>query len=1160
MKTYRIYDDGYWYYGEIEAIRRGNADIMLKNGNMTVAVFHVTVSGTKTVTASFNLNGGSGSVASIPATIEEGSETATITLPEAPARSGYEFLGWADSASATTIQYYAGQEVAISNNKTFYAVWQKVSGQIQYMKLNRVSGSTYTYAKDGNPVSVNNLNDPYTVNHVVSYDDYWLAGWSTVKPDASYAFVSNRSDFMRNGETIIPREKMHLDQDVLTLYPVFIYNYAQLTIAVRADGVAPQEPAVNNDKYYYFAGGDGYTKVSVTKYLNAPYAIFSSGQEMEDVFKDEYFDPDMKDTVADNIYNLRPNFLDTDEEYITFYICKYQMNDKTYHLDGTKRARENAYLDYDVNGGQNKPRSVTTRIGGTATVDNSGITTRTGYRFLTWNTKADGTGTTYAPGSTITLSKDILDSNNRIILYAQWIANTDTKYTVQWIDKDTNAVIKSEERGGTTGKPVEVKEADKTLTGYAFDAANTNNVLSGIVAPDESLVLKLYFKKVYTVSYEDTIQSGVTMPDAETVERNATYTVAGNPADFVVENLGYTFLGWSTNANATTAEYACGDTFTVTEDKVLYAIWLKLDLTNEIVTYDGTGHSLNLETPAGLDVVSMYYITHGIEADGTEIPDTRSDTLPEYTNAGLYGYEAYYTVRTGSATSTVTRAGTLTIKPADVTFTGDDKEKTYDGTPLTADGVTMRVTSGQIYAVDGKGVATWTVSGSQTLVGQSTYTVTLPTDINAYTNPKVPYNYNITAVGGKLVVNPTENATLKYQITLNGKTGQATYNGQNQEYSGLTASANLNLQANDGFFDRIVTSFTGDINYDFTVKDENGVSETYRIVVDADSIKVTGKDAGTYNYTPEISSIQDSSGKDASALFAVTVNPGTFVINKAPLTVTSEGAEKDYDGTPLTNDTVTVDGLVNGETVTATATGSITYPGQTANTIQLTWDGTAKENNYAVTKNERNLVVKTNAHALKLTIKANGASVFYNGAAQEVTGFTTETTRTIGGEDVTAVEATVNIGGENTTYYVVGATAVATGTDAGDYISTIDTNGVKVYDADGTEVTNEFAVEATPGTLNIKKRNVTITSASASKVYDGSAVTAESIETVTAYDDNGNGFVSGEGVAAYSFTYEDGQAIYAGDNKRNTFNYTLQTNTKADNYVITKVAGALVIN
>ena len=1168
VKTYRIYDDGYWYYGEIEAIRRGNADIMLKNGNMTVAVFHVTVSGTYTVTASFNLNGGSGSVASIPATIEEGNETATITLPDAPERSGYEFLGWTDDASSNTVKYAAGQQVQITKSTTFYAVWQKTGGQIQFMKLDSVSGRTsytYSYSKDGSAINVNNLDAEYTITKAnPTKSGYTFYGWSAqVVPDNTYAFVYNRADFIPAGTTtIIPRNYMNANDDELKLYPVFVSNSAQLTIAVRRDGMIPQEPKINYDAYDYFAGSDNMPKVSTAAYLNFPYAYFGNDADMQAMLKPEKFDPaDLSD--PGNIYNLRTNIVDHNEQYIDFYICKYQFNDQTYHLDGTKRDREHsAYLDYDVNGGQNKPASQTTVIGGTLTVSpttlsDGKVVSRTGYKFTNWNTKKDGTGTPYAPGSSITLSQSILDEQNRVILYAQWIPNSDTAYEVQWIDSSDDSLIKNVMRSGRTADTAEVEETDKTLAGYVFEADNTKNVLSGQIAPDGSLVLKLYFKKVYTVSYEDTIQSGVTMPDAETVERNATYTVAGNPADFVVENLGYTFLGWSTNANATTAEYACGDTFTVTEDKVLYAIWLKLDLTNEIVTYDGTGHSLNLETPAGLDVVSMYYITHGIEADGTVIPDTRSDTLPEYTNAGIYGFEAHYTVRAGGSTTTFNRAGTLTILPADVTFTGTDKEKTYDGKPLTADGVTMSVTSDQkIYAVDGKGVKTWIVSGSQTLVGQSTYTATPAT----YTNAKVPYNYNITAVGGKLVVNPTDNATLKYQITLNGKNGQATYNGQDQEYSGLTASANLNLQANDGFFDRIVTSFTGDINYDFTVKDENGVSETYRIVVDADSIKVTGKDAGTYNYTPEISSIQDSSGKDASALFAVTVNPGTFVINKAPLTVTSEGAEKDYDGTPLTNDTVTVDGLVNGETVTATATGSITYPGQTANTIQLTWDGTAKENNYAVTKNERNLVVKTNAHALKLTIKANGASVFYNGAAQEVTGFTTETTRTIGGEDVTAVEATVNIGGENTTYYVVGATAVATGTDAGDYISTIDTNGVKVYDANGTEVTNEFAVEATPGTLNIKKRNVTITSASASKVYDGSAVTAESIETVTAYDDNGNGFVSGEGVAAYSFTYEDGQAIYAGDTKRNTFNYTLQANTKADNYVITKVAGALVIN
>ena len=42
----------------------------------------------------------------------------------APSRSGYKFLGWADSSSATSAKYSAGSEVTITGNKTLYAVWQ----------------------------------------------------------------------------------------------------------------------------------------------------------------------------------------------------------------------------------------------------------------------------------------------------------------------------------------------------------------------------------------------------------------------------------------------------------------------------------------------------------------------------------------------------------------------------------------------------------------------------------------------------------------------------------------------------------------------------------------------------------------------------------------------------------------------------------------------------------------------------------------------------------------------------------------------------------------------------------------------------------------------------------------------------------------------------
>ncbi|WP_161934669.1 InlB B-repeat-containing protein, partial [Lactococcus lactis] len=49
-------------------------------------------------------------------------------------------------------------------------------------------------------------------------------------------------------------------------------------------------------------------------------------------------------------------------------------------------------------------------------VDN-GVPTRSGYTFTGWNTSADGSGTSYAPGADLTLSNDTT-------LYAQWKEST----------------------------------------------------------------------------------------------------------------------------------------------------------------------------------------------------------------------------------------------------------------------------------------------------------------------------------------------------------------------------------------------------------------------------------------------------------------------------------------------------------------------------------------------------------------------------------------------------------------------------------------------------------------------------------------------------------------------------------------------------------------
>ena len=85
-------------------------------------------------------------------------------------------------------------------------------------------------------------------------------------------------------------------------------------------------------------------------------------------------------------------------------------------------------------------------------------------------------------------------------------------------------------------------------------------------------------------------------------------------------------------------------------------------------------------------------------------------------------------------------------------------------------------------------------------------------------------------------------------------------------------------------------------------------------------------------------------------------------------------------------------------------------------------------------------------------------------------------------------------------------------------------------------------------TYKITKRSVTLTSATVSKVYDGSALTNTSITV------SGDGFVEGEG-ASYEVT---GTQTEVG-NSANSFEYKLNEKTLASNYNITKVVGTLTI-
>ena len=248
----------------------------------------------------------------------------------------------------------------------------------------------------------------------------------------------------------------------------------------------------------------------------------------------------------------------------------------------------------------------------------------------------------------------------------------------------------------------------------------------------------------------------------------------------------------------------------------------------------------------------------------------------------------------------------------------------------------------------------------------------------------------------------------------------------------------------------------------------------------------------------------------------------SYKVTPKEYTVTTDSATKTYSGTALTAGGK-VEGIVSGETVEFTTTGSQTEVGTSKNTYEFVWKS-AKATNYTLAKEsigkltvKAKSIVPDDSDKTGITVSEPSDSKYDGKEHKEV--LTVTDTKT--GKDLIA----------NKDYTVVYSDDLV---NAGTV--TIKVSGLGNYSGSFTK------------TYKITKRSVTLTSATVSKVYDGSALTNTSIAV------SGDGFVEGEG-ASYEVT---GTQTEVG-NSANAFEYKLNENTLASNYSITKVVGTLTI-
>ena len=897
---------------------------------------------------------------------------------------------------------------------------------------------------------------------------------------------------------------------------------------------------------------------------------------------------------------------------------------------------------------------------------------KAGYNFVSWNTQADGKGTSFAPGA-----EARVNGEGKNVLYAIWEA-AEQNYTVEFYYENADGTYTIDNtltatRTAKTGETVSVTEDDKAKTKdaqYVFDPKNGNNVLSGEIPATGTLVLKLYFKlntAQYTIHH---YLLGTMIPVApdQPGTMQIGQTLTAEPATERMEG---------TNVHS----YAPRKTITITADptKNVITVYYTKDVTfigqSDTLTYNSNEQELSGITVSGLRDGDTY-TGLSYSAKGKDVGEYTGVFTGDPTFTDASGKEvSYYNV--------ILRPGMLTINAnaaeVTVTITGNTGTKVYNGSEQSVTGYTTDVGSKtidvalkegskaeakgtdadhypmgltandftvtsknysniKVVVVDGYlditpitdevtvtitgntdtkvyNATEQSVTGYTTDVGEKTITVALKegskaeakgTDADHYpmgltandftVTSKNYSNIKVVVVDGYLEITPI---TDEVTVTITGNTDTKVYNGKEHAVTGYTTDvgdktitvalkegkaaeakgtnantypmglteadftvtsdnySNIKVVVNDGSLE--ITPVTekvtvtieghkGTFKYDgkeHTVTGYDVTDISNSLYTEADftfsgTAEVKGKNASESPYPMGLNASQfaNVSGNFSNVEFVVT--DGEMTINPRNITIRANDNTVEYDGKPHGENGYTLegDGLAEGETILGLVidgeqTEADFYPGELKPRDALI--GAEGEEiypdnyNYKIEYANGNLEITPVAAEVVVTITEHGGKAKYDGTEHVVTGY-----------DVTSISNRLYTAAD----FDFKGKAEVKGIDAGSY-------PMLLKSADFVNTSKNFdkvTFVIVDATLEIEKREVTLTSASDEKVYDGKALTNDEVTA------SGDGFAEDEG----AYCGVTGRQLNVGESD-NEFTYELLRGTKAGNYKITKEYGKLKV-
>lgn len=366
-------------------------------------------------TVCYESNGGTGWMA--PETIQYG--TACKIRNNDFAKTNYTFTGWNTRSDGTGEWYHAEDFQYCYGDIRLYAQWAEAAGFISYYGDGKDYYSSF-YVETG----LKNFE-----KNTSSFGNKVFAGWA----ENGKLFQPGSSFSVRSGSTIITPQNESYAVDLNMDSPVSGTN---IQLWSCFDNTAQRwsfEPAG-------LFGTESYWVIRNTRNGKVLDAAENENPDGANVRLWPYNGSDAQlwtlKTADDGYYFIRSRLgnycLELSEENATDGVnlqigtynaldtqkWKLKYNSRAVYAQWADGTTDTTYtIVYDANGGKDAPKPQHARFHQVVQLSGE-IPSRTGYTFLNWNTKSDGSGKQFEPGENV---KSLTAENDaEVLLYAQW--------------------------------------------------------------------------------------------------------------------------------------------------------------------------------------------------------------------------------------------------------------------------------------------------------------------------------------------------------------------------------------------------------------------------------------------------------------------------------------------------------------------------------------------------------------------------------------------------------------------------------------------------------------------------------------------------------------------------------------------------------------------